>query len=351
VAIPLAGRKEHGDFPPSPEAAASWEARCWCDARARLVPFAVDYLRCTECETLVCMSPTVASAAGVGDDDADFYGAQYWTRHQADVLGHPTLRERARADLAERCIYWLRALLAHQRPPARLLEIGASHGGFLRLAQLAGFDATGLELSPSVVRFARDTFGVDMRLGPLEAADIPDRSFDVVAAFDVLEHFADPEAALREIRRVVRPGGTVLLQTPEYSGADAQALLAAGDPFLAHLRAPEHVFLFSKRGAAQLLERTGFAHVSFQQPIFGYDMFLVASGEPPARTSADAIANGLLASPDGRLALALLDAFERAEQLRTVADERLTVIEGLGAACDERLALIDRLDRELKQRS
>lgn len=349
MATRLSGRTVFGETAPAVRPTA-WRPRCWCDPNARLTVFTAGYLRCTACESLVCALAPVASTAGVRDDTTDFYGAQYWTQYQTDVHGLPGIRERARADLAERCIYWLRALLEFRRPPARLLELGAAHGGFLRLAGLAGFDAIGLEMSPSIVRFARHTFDVDMRLGPLDAAGIDDDTFDVVAAFDVLEHFDDPEAELREIRRVVRPDGIVLLQTPDYPATDAQALLAAHDPFLAHLTAPEHVYLFSKSAAAGILARAGFPSVTFLPPIYGYDMFVVAGTEPLGRAGTDEINGALLASPDGRLARALLDVFERGEQSRRVAAERLTVIEGLNEACDERLAVIELLDRELKQR-
>ena len=328
---------------------APWEVRCWCDADVRPVPFAPDYALCAACSTLVCTLPPVASTAGVVDDATDFYGAQYWTRHQTEVMGYPAIAERARADLSERCLYWLRALLGCRRPPARLLEIGASHGGFLRLARLAGFDPSGIEMSPSIVEYARSTFDVDMRLGPLEAAGLPDAAFDVVVAFDVLEHFRDPLATLREIRRVLRHDGLLLVQTPDYRGRTVAEMVAAADPFLEHLRAPEHVYLFSNRAAREILARSGFPNTEFVRPKFAYDMFVIAGTQARTTGTANDIARALSHTADGRLALALLDLFDRSERLEVVVAERLDVIEGLKKACDERLAVIERLDREIGQ--
>jgi SAM-dependent methyltransferase len=332
---------------PAADRAGPWKARCWCGASSPPLRFATDYNRCTACETLVCTVPPDASTGGVVDDSADFYGLPYWTRHQTESWGFPAIAERSRKDLPERCLHWLRALLRYRRPPGRLLEIGASHGGFLRLARLAGFDASGIEMSPSVVDLARRTFDVDMQLGPLEAAGFCDDAFDVVVAFDVLEHFRDPSGALREIRRVLLPDGILILQTPDYPAQSMRDLSSAHDAFLEHLRAPEHVYLFSKRAASAILASTGFSSAVFMTPMFAYDMFVIAGSAVPAAGTADDIASTLSSSADGRLALALLDLFERGEHLEAVAAERLRVIEGLKEACDERLAVIERLDREL----
>lgn len=325
---------------------AAWAARCWCDSTSPLEPFGPDYFRCTACETLVFAGAPDISTAGVVDDDSDLYGSRFWTTHQLE-LGLPPIDERERTDLTHRCLHWLRALLRYRRPQARLLEIGAGHGGFVRLARLAGFDAVGIEMSPTIVERARRTFDVDMRLGPLESAGFADAAFDIVVSFDVLEHLAQPEATLHEIRRVLSPDGLLLAQTPDFREVAYSELHAAHDRFLDFL-GPAHLFLFSKRSARAILMRTGFPNAVFEPPVFPYDMFFVAGSELPAARPADDVARTLLETSDGRIVLALLDLYEHDAALRTVAAERQAVIDGLSAACDERLALIERLDRELR---
>ena len=139
---------------------------CWC-GNADLVPFNDDYLRCVRCETLVLRCETSAAAGRVDDDGKDFYGRDYWFGHQQE-LGFADIRERARQDLPRRCLHWLRTVLRYRLPPGVTLELGCAHGGFVAMLRSAGFDAHGLELSPSIAEFATRTFGVPILTGPVE---------------------------------------------------------------------------------------------------------------------------------------------------------------------------------------
>lgn len=335
---------------------------CWCGSGTALTAFNDEYLLCDACETLVCIAEPDESTAGVREDERDFYGAQYWLRHQSERFGLPTLSERARADLSERCIFWLRSLLSARTPPGRLLEIGAAHGAFVKLASLAGFDAVGIEMSPAIIEYAQRTFGVRMLRGPLEATGLPVGSFDVICSFDVLEHFRDPLATLSQMRGLLTPDGIALIQTPRYPAEPAEPLRLRNDRFLLHLRSPEHIYLLSARSFEEMVHRAGFASVQFLPPMFDYDQFAVLSSKPVILRDDAELAEPLITHPEGRVALALLDAARDSAELRSVAAERLTIIErlktardeglkeidGLTAACDERLDLINRLEAQLK---
>src|SRR5260221_1542474 len=164
---------------------------CWCK-NSNFEGFSPGYWRCNVCSTLISKSLPSDDITTIGDEEADFYGKKYWLGHQVEELGLTSIEERSRSDLLDRCGWWLSELLEFSLPPARLLEIGCSHGGFLELAQLTGFRVTGLELSPWVIEFARKAFGVDVRTGPIERQGFPAGSFDVICMFDVLEHLQDP---------------------------------------------------------------------------------------------------------------------------------------------------------------
>lgn len=160
-----------------------------------------------------------------------FYGNRYFTQLQEEH-GLPGLNERTRADLPERCIFWLRTLLKYRLPPGRILELGSAHGGFVALMRWAGFDATGVDLSPWLCNFARMTFDVPMLIGPLESQDIAAETLDAVVLMDVLEHLGNPAATLSRSLSLLKHDGTIFLQTPQYrEGKSLQEMEQEHDPF------------------------------------------------------------------------------------------------------------------------
>lgn len=101
------------------------------------------------------------------------------------------------------------------RPGARILEIGSGTGTLLSRLHGRGFDITGIDVNADLVAEARRWHG-DVPIQQVRGTSLPfpDRSFDIVMSFDVFEHIPDSDAHLREVRRVLRPGGTYLIQTP-----------------------------------------------------------------------------------------------------------------------------------------
>lgn len=110
------------------------------------------------------------------------------------------------------------------------LDLGAGSGGNTRLLAEAGFRAVALERHPVAARVARER-GLCVLEGDGQCLPFADESFDVVLACDVLEHLADDLTAVREVRRVLRPGGHLVLTVP----ADP-ALWSAHDVALQHHR-------------------------------------------------------------------------------------------------------------------
>jgi len=298
-----------------PQAALAATRRCWCGASG-FVPFGPEYGECRTCGTLVYLKDTPPEQLLVRDDETDFYGKKYWLERQQAAFGFPDIHARSRNDLPERNLHWLRALLKYQPPPAKVLEVGCAHGSFVALMRQAGYQAEGLELSPWVVAFGQETFGIPVHVGPVESLDMPAASLDAIVLMDVLEHLPDPSATMRRCLQLLKPAGLLLVQTPCFrEEVSYAALVESKDPFLGMLIPEEHIYLFSQRSVTELFRRIGAGHIAFEPAIFAqYDMFLAVSREPLEARASEKVESALMAAPGGRIALALLDLRESTRQ-------------------------------------
>ncbi|NIP99069.1 MAG: methyltransferase domain-containing protein, partial [Nitrospinaceae bacterium] len=135
----------------------------------------------------------------------------------------------------------------------KLLDIGCGAGFFLDAARDRGWTPYGIDIVPDFVRFARD----ELRLShvhclPLEQTEFADDFFDAVVLWDLIEHLPHPGACLREIHRILRPGGLVVLWTPNVKNAVYLKARWYG------YTPTQHLYFFSPRTLARLLEGSGF---------------------------------------------------------------------------------------------
>jgi SAM-dependent methyltransferase len=104
---------------------------------------------------------------------------------------------------------------SHLPQPSRLLDAGCGGGAMLDVLSDYG-DVAGLDMNPELVELARRRGYDDIREGVVEQLPWADETFDVVTLLDVLEHTADDDVTLKELRRVVRPGGRLLVTVPAH---------------------------------------------------------------------------------------------------------------------------------------
>ena len=136
------------------------------------------------------------------------------------------------------------ARLDRHRQGGLLLDIGCSTGLFLAKARAAGWQVRGNEYSADSAQVARSTHGLDVVSGALQANSFPAASFDVVTLWDVLEHVPDPQATLRLARGLLKPGGLLVVKTPNVDGVYPRWSLKAAPwvGFWGHPEPPGHLF-------------------------------------------------------------------------------------------------------------
>lgn len=110
------------------------------------------------------------------------------------------------------------AKLSRLTTPGRLLDVGASAGFFVKAAVDAGWEAKGVELSADAARLASERYGVEVLCGRLEDFALEPGSFDVVTMWDLIEHVVNPKEELEQARTLLRPGGLLVISTPNLDG-------------------------------------------------------------------------------------------------------------------------------------
>jgi SAM-dependent methyltransferase len=199
-------------------------------------------LRCRACDFLTL--ETGLDEARLGESYQD-----YLPTDPAEIARW----EREQRPVVRRALDAIRRLRPHARD---LLEIGSGFGFFLAAARAAGLAVEGAEFSANGRRHSRERFELAVHDVPVEQLPFAPASFDVVAAFYVVEHLADPRPFLLAIHRLLRPGGLVFLRWPHTTPlARALDLLRVGHDLY---HAPWHLSDFTPATMERALRQTGF---------------------------------------------------------------------------------------------
>jgi SAM-dependent methyltransferase len=209
----------------------------------------------------------------------------------------------------------------------------------------AGFDASGVELSPWVVEFGRKTFDVPISLGPAHNLDLESGGFDVVVLMDVLEHLPDPVGTMSHALGLLKADGILLIQTPEFKDEmKFEELSASQGAFLKMLQPNEHIYLFTKSSVRSLFDRLGADNLVFEPAVFyQYDMFFLVCKQLITPLADETRQGALEARSTGRFVQAMLDLDSHIKVVETDRADRLDQIHTLTA----QIAIIeaDRADR------
>ncbi len=163
--------------------------------------------------------------------------------------------------------------LLQQRKQGRLLDIGCATGHFLYyMKQYTEWQVYGLEPNAQAAHFAQEEFQLDVRVGYLQDEIFPDHTFDAITMWDVFEHLADPLAALAHMKRLLKPGGIVLLRVPRLPSLDAQLF----GRYWIGLDQPRHYLLFSPQTINRMLAQAGYTPVGYGLPTGSFFSFVLS---------------------------------------------------------------------------
>lgn len=168
-------------------------------------------VRCTTCE-LVYLNPRLESELIIGS-----YAQGEDAAHVAQDAMRIRTFTKALHGLARR----------YDIPLSRattLLDIGCASGAFLKAAHELGLTTVGIEPNRWMAAYGRTMYGLDVRAGTLADHHFADGQFDLVTLWDVIEHVPNPSAELDEIHRILKPGGLLLVNYPDYTSLPARVL-------------------------------------------------------------------------------------------------------------------------------
>ncbi len=179
--------------------------------------------------------------------------AEYWSEHhhlKGDKLQrqfNPVLQELAYGKV-------LRAI-APYRQSGRLLEIGCAAGAFLDAARHAGWQTSGIELSKAAARYAREERDLDVHAGTVHTVDaFGAGEFDAVVMLDVIEHVFQPAKLLTALQALLRPGGALVVMTPNAKGLGARWLRQDWEAYIPD----DHLWLFDRGTLESACTKAGY---------------------------------------------------------------------------------------------
>ena len=133
---------------------------------------------------------------------------------------------------------------------AKLLDIGCGHGTFLYFFKDENFELFGLEPGKGAVEFGRQ-LGLNIIHGTLEEVNLPENNFDIIVSLATIEHVNDPLGVLKKMQKLLKPGGYLLLTTPDFREMVLRRGIGNYFKFV-------HTFYFTGKILSSLLKQAGF---------------------------------------------------------------------------------------------
>lgn len=211
-------------------------------------------VRCLKC-FLVMLNPMYSDAELAALYPSDYYAYQ----------GNIQVRQ-WRQFIRRKLGYYLGPRDPYFESPGTVLDLGCGTGWSLEQLRKDGWDTYGVEISEKAASVG-NARGLRIFPGTLEAAKFPTDFFDYVRSNHSFEHISQPNEALEEIHRILKPKGKLLVGVPNIGSLNARMFKR----YWWHLCAPVHAFSYSKDTLCRMLEKHGFRveGVRFNSDYFG----------------------------------------------------------------------------------
>jgi len=149
---------------------------------------------------------------------------------------------------------YLRFMTLANEPVGTLLDVGCGGGRFLNRMQKRGWTVEGSDFDDQATKKVTARYGIKTHVGDLSQCELPSNSFDVITMSQTIEHLYTPSDTLRECLRILRPGGLLVMTTPNVHSIAASEF----GPHWRGWEAPRHLHLFSVDSLQRLTQDTGF---------------------------------------------------------------------------------------------
>lgn len=146
-------------------------------------------------------------------------------------------------------------------PPKKIIDLGTADGRMLNLIceRYPQASSVGVEYNHELVDFGKSKFpDLNIIQGDIQSLDFPDNSFDVAVAAAVIEHVVDPARVMQEAKRILRPGGIMVLTTPD-------PLWERFATMIGHLKDGQHNDVMNLKQLSDLAHKTGFTVIKVQK--------------------------------------------------------------------------------------
>lgn len=206
-------------------------------------------VKCRNCG-LVFQNPQPSEAELALRYDGEYFNYEIENEDSFFYLMELGLKD-AGFDELEKTIFEKPETAAGRKPV--FLDVGCATGRLIDSVRGRGWSVRGVELCRDAAEYGNKERGLDISIGTITDASIPDSSIDVMHSSHLVEHLTAPDEYFREAARIIRPGGYLITVTPDISGFQARLFASKWRSAIA-----DHMFLFSRRTLSAMLEKNGF---------------------------------------------------------------------------------------------